>query len=348
MSSPPAFTKVKGISSSRATRFGLLLLDVVSTEVEAEGPHLHAGLPEPGGHAGGVEAAREEQPDLALVGQASGDRLPAAATKGADGGLAVVKLSVDLLLQREIGRAVEPTILPGQEGAGEEAPDAAHRGLFAGHEGEGQVPVQGHGVHRDRQSRDGQELFQLAGEVEDAGVLDVVQRADPEGIAEEAKAPTMPVPRSAGEGAIQVLQAPAAGIEATPERGGGRRHGRGERPGTGRAVGAIAVDARRLARPAAPPAVAEAHPRPVGDVRVVAAVIDGRQHDVQERGVRPPHVTTDAAQARAPQSRTSNVVAWSTRPSSDRRTVQVPVGELGPSRRRAWVGQVGLSMARVL
>src|SRR5262249_57430241 len=125
-----------------------------------------------------------------------------------------------------------------------------------GDEGEGEVLVDGEQVDFDGQAGDGEQLLQLAGEVEDALVPDVVEGADAERIAEQRH--PFSVPAGAGEGAVEVVEPRRRFAESFEEGGGGVGGGRGEGAGAGDEVEAVGVDAGRLAGPAAPPPVAEA------------------------------------------------------------------------------------------
>ena len=114
-------------------------------------------------------------------------------------------------------------------------------------------------VELDRQAGDGQELLQLAGEVEDAAVLDVVERADAERIADERQPAPLAVPPGGREGAVERVEAPSpAARRSRAARPRARRPAARSVPAQATRCGAVAVDARRLAGPAAPPAVAEA------------------------------------------------------------------------------------------
>jgi hypothetical protein len=120
--------------------------------------------------------------------------------------------------------------------------------------------VERHRVEGDRQAGDGQELLQLAREVEDAAVDDVVERADPERVPDQGEPPPVAVPQGAGERPVERVEAVGARLQPVGEDGGRRRDRRRQRAGAGPEVRAGAVDPGRLAGPPAPPAIPEATP----------------------------------------------------------------------------------------
>ena len=241
----------------RGDALGLPLLHALRPEVEAEGADADLGLPEPDRDAGGVDPPRQVEADLGLAVQTPGDRLPPGLTDRADRGRPVAEGRVDRLAQGEVGRDGEPASVPLGEPAGQEAPHAGQGHVLAGDERERQVLVERDRVGLDRQAGDREELLQLAGEVEGAAVLDVVEGADAERVPDQGEPAPLAVPPRGGERAVQGVQALGPGPEAVREGGGRRGDRRREGAGAGDQVGTGAMDARRLPGPLAPPAVPE-------------------------------------------------------------------------------------------
>jgi hypothetical protein len=160
----------------------------------------------------------------------------------------------------EVRRDGQPAPVPLGEPPRQDPPHAGEGDVLAGDEGERQVLVERDGVGLDRQAGDRQELLQLAGEVEGAPVLDVVEGADAEGVPDQGEPAALAVPPRGGEGAVEGVQPVGPGPQAVHERGGRRGDRRREGAGAGDQVGARAVDGRRLPGTPAPPAVPEATP----------------------------------------------------------------------------------------
>ena len=275
---------------------GLALLDAALAEVEAQGLHGDAGLAEPHGHSRGVDAAGEIETDLALPVEPPGDRVAEEPTDLGHGGRLLLQRGVDRFPEREVRPDLQAPALPRRHPTGKQAPHTLDRDVLSGDEGEGQVLVERHRIGADGEVGNGEELLQLAGEVEHAAMLRVVEGADAEGIADQEEPPPLAVPPRAREGAVEGVEAVGPGDQAFAQSGRRRRHRRRERSRAGHQVRTVAVDPRRLPGTARPPAVAEGHAGTEGGVGPVAAVVDGRQHGVERGGIGVANPAAEAAQ----------------------------------------------------
>ena len=149
-------------------------------------------------------------------------------------------------------------------------------------------------VHLNRQIGDRQELLELGGKIEPAGMSDVVEGAHPERIADETQDRPALVPERGGKGAVDIRQGPAGG-EALAEIRRGRGNARGQRPGAGRDETGTAVDARGFAGTSTPPAIAQGHTFTDEAIDGVATVVDGIEHRIEHRRVLVPDPATDPA-----------------------------------------------------
>ena len=185
---------------------GLLLLDAVSPEVEAERPHPRPRLLEPGGHARRIESAGEKDAHLGLAIEPRGDGLLAAAADERTGRSPVGERRIDPLAKHEVGLALEPTGVPAGDPPRQQPAHADDRRLLAGHEREREVFVDGGGIDLDREARDGEQLLDLAGEVEDARVLACVERPVAEGIADERQPTAVAIPPGGRERTVEGVE----------------------------------------------------------------------------------------------------------------------------------------------
>src|SRR6478752_7657435 len=98
-------------------------------------------------------------------------------------------------------------------------------------------------IELDRQGGNGEQLLELRSELENAVVLDMVERANSERIAHQCEALLRSTPPGAGKRAIETGR---AGPEPVRQLRGGRGHRRRKDAATGDGVAIGAMNALRL------------------------------------------------------------------------------------------------------